>query len=705
MKNEILLSITCVMALLLLSINSLAFSNVEIYKEPVSTSICPCDTLTADHINAYIKNKGSSDTYKLSLDLPEKWSGFIKPKIELSVDEEKKIDPLWITPGCEVKPGVYTVKIKATSESTGKMFSTPLDINVLKCHYIEFSAPLEVNICKGRSKKIDLEIRNEGRFEERIRLSTNKAWAELSDKKVTIASKSSQTIPVILNPTQSGEVTITGESENSYAQASIKIQVNKENCYDFSTDLRPKKESICLKKSSKRTLTIENKGTREDNYTLRTSDWIDLKVDKVVLKPGKIGEIDFEITPKELGTREFFIEVSSVSSDKEQRLEGVVNTKECREVVVIATPTEREVCKGEKVEYEVVVKNSGNIEEVYNLESSIGTLNQNKVVLEPGEAKKLKLTVRTGALSPGEREIIIRASNEGISDTSKVKLNVENCYSAKLDISKEEYSVCQRDSVNFTIKVKNTGKFEDSYTLEYANKEKEFTLKPGETAEFNYQFTAMYKPGSKHEIPIKLHSKEIFLEKKVIINMKPSEECFLVDIRTQEGFPCCEVKAPRCKATVVPLEIENKGKRADTYSLSLIGPDWTYLDKNKTSLSKQEHETVYLYISPPYEAELDNYTIDIITKSSKTEDKLSLNIQVTPNKTEETTTTLKPTTTLPEETTTIEIPEENITVNKTEENVTPTGEVVKGEAGFWQRIIFFIILIVVIISLVYIFIS
>ncbi|MFB6076312.1 MAG: hypothetical protein ABEK17_04160, partial [Candidatus Aenigmatarchaeota archaeon] len=687
MKNEIYLMASILLFISVLSVGVSAYADAEINTKPVSLSTCPCDTLTAKHINAYLENKGSSGSFELSLDLPDGWSGFIKPEIYVANGEEKKIDPLWITAGCGCEPGIRTIGIEATSEE-GKTFTKSFDVNVLKCHYFEMHAPQEVEVCDGKTRKVDLKIKNEGRFEERVKLSTNKEWAELAEDTITIAKESSKTIPLVLDPKESGEVKISAVSTNSYADASMDMDVTVSTCYDFDAYLRPERENICLKESSDRKLVIENKGSREDDYTILSPEWLNVGIDTVHLKPGKKGEVSFSITPNELGRKDFYFKVSSEKADKEMRLDGMIETKECRDVVVITTPSEKEICQGEKAQFEVMVKNSGNVEEVYHLETSLGTLDQDKVVLESGEAKKLTLTVDTKNLSPQTREIVVRAYQEGISDTSRIDLRINNCYSADLRVEPETQEVCQCDDAGFTITVENTGKYEDMYTLKYGGSEKEFSLEPQEVKEFQYDFTAMYKSSTVNDIEVRLYSGNVMVKKNATIKMKPSSECYSVNVETGEDFECCDLEAPRCKASVVPLKIENNGGRTDTYSISVIGPEWTYLEKNKTSLGIDESEIIYLYVSPPFEAELGDYSVDVIAESRKTEDKLVLDIDVTPNGTatmEEqattTTTTLKIEEPPEEENETEEV---NVSDNETEENVTevnetPTGEVVKDE--------------------------
>ncbi|MFB6088341.1 MAG: hypothetical protein ABEK36_01030 [Candidatus Aenigmatarchaeota archaeon] len=711
MKNEIYLMASILLFISVFSVGVSAYADAEINTKPVSLSTCPCDTLTAKHINAYLENKGSSGSFELSLDLPDGWSGFIKPEIYVANGEEKKIDPLWITAGCGCKPGVKTIEIKATSEE-GKTFTETFDVNVLKCHYLEIDAPQEVEVCDGKTRKVNLEIKNEGRFEERVKLSSNREWAELAEDTITIAKKSSETIPLVLDPEESGEVKISAVSTNSYAEASLNMDVSVSTCYDFDAYLRPERESICLKESSDRKLIIENKGSREDEYTILSPEWLDIGIDTVHLKPGKKGEVSFSITPDELGRKDFYFKISSDKADKEVRLDGMVETNECRDVVVITTPSEKKICQGEKTQFEVMVKNSGNVEEVYHLETSLGTLGRDKVVLESGEAKKLTLTVDTKNLSPQTREIVVRAYKEGISDTSRISLEINNCYSADLRVEPQVQEACQCDDASFIVTVENTGKYEDTYTLKYGGSEKEFTLEPGEKDEFLYDFTAMYKSGTVNDIEVKLYSSNVMEKKNATIKMKPSSECYSVDIETGEDFECCDLEAPRCKASVVPLKLKNNGGRTDTYSISVIGPEWTYLEKNKTSLGINESEVIYLYVSPPFEANLEEYSVDVIAESRKTEDKLVLNIEVIPNGTatmeeeaKSSTTTIKIEEPLEEDNETEEI---NVSENETEDdkmgvNETPTGEAVKDEeTGLWQRVTFFVILIVVIAILGYI---
>ena len=85
--------------------------------------VCPCDIISSDEITVEITNYGTaSDTYFISMQVPDGWSGFIVPEVTLSSGENAVLDPTWVTPPCGTVPGQYAVKFTAESAMSGKVY-------------------------------------------------------------------------------------------------------------------------------------------------------------------------------------------------------------------------------------------------------------------------------------------------------------------------------------------------------------------------------------------------------------------------------------------------------------------------------------------------------------------------------------------------------------------------------------------------------
>jgi len=58
----------------------------------------------------------------------------------------------------------------------------------------------------------------------------------------------------------------------------------------------------------------------------------------------------------------------------------------------------------------------------------------------------------------------------------------------------------------------------------------------------------------------------------------------------------------------------NAGSFSDNYEVSLEGPDWTIIKPTSFGLKPEEAKTLFLYVSPDFEAE-GKYDIDVQVKS------------------------------------------------------------------------------------------
>lgn len=75
-----------------------------------------------------------------------------------------------------------------------------------------------------------------------------------------------------------------------------------------------------------------------------------------------------------------------------------------------------------------------------------------------------------------------------------------------------------------------------------------------------------------------------------------------------------QVDAEVGKGSLVKLKVINAGSFSDNYEVSLEGPDWTIIKPTSFGLKPEEAKTLFLYVSPDFEAE-GKYDIDVQVKS------------------------------------------------------------------------------------------
>ncbi|NIO21819.1 MAG: hypothetical protein GTN76_14095 [Candidatus Aenigmarchaeota archaeon] len=613
--------------LVLLTPGAQAASDIYMVLESEEISGCPCTALSN---SLSVTNTGdTTDTFTFSLDLPGEWSGFIPPEKTLGIGESKDLT-FYITPPCFTAAGDYSVKVKAKT-SDGREFSEDVSVEVLTCHYVKIETDELKKTCMGFPVDYEIRVTNLGKVSENFEVGVTTSWGEeLLSASLNIGSQKTETFDISISPSDVGThyITITAESKDSYAKDEKKVQLDVENCYDFSIDLQPKETLTCLGGSGKYVLLINNLGSEEDEYSIYAPEWVMLNQDLITVSPKTERSVGLFAYPKVEGKGTFEIKVvSSAYPETEKTLTGTVNTIECKDVAVVVSPSEESVCHGLTKEFEVTVKNTGTITESFDLVSDVGLLEVNKVSLEAGEVQKVKLTVDSSGLDMGLNYITVTARSGEISDQNVVDLVVEDCYSLDFEVTPKEKEVCTGDEVVYTISLKNTGKFADEYTLEVDGETIGVVfITPDESKTVNTTLAVRYPLQETHDLTFKAVSKQKTFESVSTLIIKSKEECYSVELSSEEAD---EVKMIEIGTGVsLPMKVKNTGSREDTYKLELQGPDWVHLSEEEISLKTGEEGDVYIYASPPYGVDDGVYTAVVKAVSDNAEKELSFKFGV-----------------------------------------------------------------------------
>jgi uncharacterized membrane protein len=603
-----------------------AYTNIGMELNTDSVSICPCNVIS--EVEVTISNYDDvTHTYYLSMDLPPEWSGLPGPgkKIEtatLSPGESIK-QPVYITPVCYAKPGVYTVRI--TTSVNSEKVSKDLKVEILPCHFVDIVTEESIHVCKGFSTSLSMTLKNYGKISENFEIKATSSWGEeLFKTEISLDSQETKSFEFSVTPPETPGnyyVTFSVQSKDVFFNKNEKeMQLTVDNCYDFDVDIQPKEDKVCLGKSVKYSLIITNVGIKNDSYNIYTPDWVTPESDIIDLEPNEEKEVDVFAEPNMLGKTSFNISVSSVNYPTlKKEVSGSLNALECRSVAVIIYPTKQTICQGLTTEYDIIVKNTGSIQENFDIRTSVGVLGMNKVALNPGESQRINLTIDTSVFEPGtENEITVEARADEISDSNTVELIAENCYSANLTVEPTKVKVCQGDNIVYEIFLLNTGKFKDDYTLfEGESVIDNVSLDVGEDIKIYRGLQAFIPSNQTFVVPIRALSKNVFLEKEMNITVEPLSECFSIEI---SGKNVTELKTDVCMGATVTLSLNNTGKRKDSYILTLKAPDWVYLSTNTITLDPGEEKEFYVYVSPNFEVESGEYVITVDANSSYTGD-------------------------------------------------------------------------------------
>lgn len=244
MKKLFALSFALALAVL---VSNGSASSFDVQLQTSEISSCPCtpNAVRADVQNLY----KSADTIRLSLDLPSGWSGFVQPDVTLGSGDSESI-PAYITPPCCSEPGEYSIPLNARSVTTGNEVSMTINIEVMKCYFISLDMDKTyTDICQESGETaMDVRVKNEGKFDDKVSFSTDTPWARVSDSSLAIPAGEERTVSVLIDPPDGlhglDAIKLTAKSESSYARAVQEIHTNIKDCYGFDAILTPSEKGV-----------------------------------------------------------------------------------------------------------------------------------------------------------------------------------------------------------------------------------------------------------------------------------------------------------------------------------------------------------------------------------------------------------------------------------------------------------------------------
>jgi uncharacterized membrane protein len=688
MKNSIFLALGTLLAAIILTQGAWA-AGFELNLYPGKVSVCPCSAITPQHVTVSVNNLyHSADTYTFTLTPPAGWSSEIQDSLTLASGEEKSLDLFLINTGCSVQAGVYTAAVTAKSAATGESISKTLNMEVLLCRGIELTATEDYqDACFEEALPVEygMMIKNMGKFEETFALSSPAAWAGFPEDEITLGAGETESFSVFLDPEglQVGlhEAHVNARSLDPksplyYTPATKKLGLEVKDCYDFSADIQPKENDVCFGESAAYAVMIENTGLREDTYLIYTPEWITSEETEVSLEPGQKAALDIEATPGSLGKLDVSVTVSS-SGEPELSMKATASvvSRECRDVAVIVSPAEYEVCGGlPPVSFTVSVKNTGATEDEYVITSTKGTLEKGSLALRPDETGTTGLEVDITGLE-GEVSITVAASDGVVSDEATISMNVRDCYSANLTVTPSVQSICPYESVAYMITIENTGELPDAYVLRYGDEAESLELDSGEYQEFELVFLVPFEEAGVYVVSAFADSDHVSISETAALNVKTMDSCYNAEIvaeATNRIKPCT---IDECDAVILPVEISNTGEKPASFSLFLEGPEWAYVEPMEFGLGPGESGVAYLYLSPGFGTEEDTYPVTIRAESEYIEVTEVIGIIVAEN---------------------VTAGEPDVSLNV---STGITGAIVGGERPLWKTVVVAIIAVIIIIIL------
>lgn len=357
-------------------------------------------------------------------------------------------------------------------------------------------------------------------------------------------------------------------------------------------------------------VSVKNLRGSTDSYTFTLTvpaGWNSQIQEDITLASGEEGNLDLflinvgcTVPP---GTYPATVTAKSATTGEEISKTLSIEVLLCRGAELSVVEDHKEVCfeEASPVTYDMVIKNLGKFEEIFQLSSSVNWagFSEAELTLKAGENKSFSVVLNPEGLTTGLHTVSIYAKSTNPSSplyytpvSETLELDVKDCYDFTVDIQPGENTVCFGKSVDYTLMIENTGLNEDSYSIytpEWVTSEKTgASLGPGQKTSVKVTATPGILGSQDFSVTV-TSSKEPGLSKKAS-SVIVSQECRSVAvIVSPTEYTVCGDMPP----VSFDVSVKNTGTVESTYQLT---PGLGTLGTTTMTLNPGEIQTTMLEV-------------------------------------------------------------------------------------------------------------
>jgi len=458
------IAIITVAALLTLNLAAASTADLNIFPGESSVQV---DSFTSYEVE--VTNTGTvDDVYTISTthsdeirvapnQVPEK--GVLEP------GESERVQ-LWFNPNLDRQEGDVDFRVDAESRATSEVYSVEGTAEVIRDHNVELDVENPSPVCRGEEAVYTVYVTNSGTQEEVFKLSADAG--QFSQKEVRVDSGETETVDL----TRSSNIevndrsfNINAESKSSYADDTTSTSFQVDTCYESSTSITPENQRTAALTEAEFDVSINNRGTKSDSFTLSTS-YGELEETELNVAAGDSQTTTLTYTPQELENRNIEVTAQGDSTSSSNTQIEVYNGQD---VSVSFEQESQNVCENETVEKEFLVQNTGEAADTYSVSVSEGQISEESIELGAGEARTLSTSFNTSDYEVGETyEVQADVQSETFSEPSKTatsEFTVQDCYNLEMDVVPNIQSAGENRSVLYEINLENTGTKKNEYRV------------------------------------------------------------------------------------------------------------------------------------------------------------------------------------------------------------------------------------------------
>ncbi len=399
----------------------------------------------------------------------------------------------YVTPKSTTPSGDYTLTIVAKSDQ--ETSSLEHEFSVKECQDYEILAKeSSASLCPCESTEIEFEITNNGELDDTYSLSVEGKGSEyiiLSENKVSVESGSTETITAFVQDTcnllEDYEFTVVATPSIGRLTKSATSEFQVTACYDFELKTEEDFKTVCESTEDYFSITINNKGTVSNKYILDITgpSWASLENNNLEVSSNSQASTKIFLNPSYNSEGDYEIELEVLTDKGNLKATNTFATtiKACMDVLVDIKEVSDKICADSRNEYEVDIKNNGDLEQEYILEidgPSWISLSDGRITLSSGGEETLILTASpTEAVNSLIETIGITATSTETSevsskDTIEIEtISTEDCYKPSIAIQ-DEVSIYFDSTGMIPVTIENQGAESAKYDISTSGTATEF---------------------------------------------------------------------------------------------------------------------------------------------------------------------------------------------------------------------------------------
>src|SRR3989338_854615 len=245
-------------------------------------------------------------------------------------------------------------------------------------------------------------------------------------------------------------------------------------------------------------ISASNRGTETDTYEFSIqapAGWEATIQKDLTLASGETKSLDLFVVNMPLpwtvqpGTYDLFLTARSLRFPTETATRLIkIRILNCYAVDVVAISQPASFCRENKqAAADFTVKNTGRGTQSFDITSSVpwAIPSRNSVTLAAGETQTVTLALQPPAPGRYDLSLTVRSPVSGTTDTERLAIIANTCYSTRAAIQPTEAQACLTQSASYTLDLSNTGTAADTFqiiTPEWVKaSQATVSLAPGET--------------------------------------------------------------------------------------------------------------------------------------------------------------------------------------------------------------------------------